>query len=348
VADQRADDGLVDVLRASVLEELRRLLAGHRSVAIVDFPFHRNAGDAAIWAGERAALSALGVDARYVADAWLYRPDRLREAHPDGPVLLHGGGNVGDIWPWAQERREQLLRDLPDRDVIQLPQSIHFSSQDAAARFAEVIAKHGRYTLCVRDADSRERGRELGAASVVLMPDMAFGLGPIRRRPRGTTPVLVLARDDREAAGGLSRASLPATVRREDWRLGRWADAGWHVRRDAVRAARLLAGAPALARASRPPLTRTYDGMARVVLEHGLDLLASADVVVSDRLHAHILCLLLGLPHVMLDNTYGKIGAFHRQWTQASATTWWATDPVEAVARGVDLSRVVRSQAEDH
>lgn len=332
------DAALVQALRERVLDELSRLLGGHRSVALVDFPFHRNAGDAAIWAGERAALAALGVQVRYVADAWLYRPDRLREAHPDGPVLLHGGGNVGDIWPWAQDRREQLLRDLPDRDIIQLPQSIHFTDPQAQRQFAEVVAGHGRYTLCVRDAASRRLADELGAAEVVLMPDMAFGLGPLHRRREHPTCVLVLARDDREASGGLSRAPLPDGVERADWHLTRAADALWHSRRDVVRAARLAASGPALSKAAGRVVPRLYEAMASQVFSHGVELLGSADVVVSDRLHAHILCVLLGTPHVMLDNSYGKIGAFHRQWTADSETTWWSTDPADAVTTAISLA----------
>lgn len=336
------DRTLVRDLQQRVLDDLSRLLGGHRVVALVDFPLHRNAGDAAIWAGERAALAAMGVQVRYIADAWLYRPDRLREAHPDGPVLLHGGGNVGDIWPWAQDRREQLLRDLPDRDVIQLPQSVHFTDPSAQQRFAAVVAGHGRYTLCVRDAASHQRAGELGAAQVVLMPDMAFGLGPLHRGRDHSAPVLVLARGDREAFGGLSRTPLPRGVTRADWHLSPAAGALWHARRDAVRLARLAAARPALSRATGRVLPRLYDAMADQVLSHGTALLDSADAVVSDRLHAHILCVLLGIPHVMLDNSYGKVGAFHRQWTAVSETTWWATDPAEALAEAAGIAHRIR------
>jgi pyruvyl transferase EpsO len=37
--------------------------------------------------------------------------------------------------------------------------------------------------------------------------------------------------------------------------------------------------------------------------------------VVTDRLHAHILCLLLGIPHAVLDNSYGKLTRFLDAWT---------------------------------
>ena len=53
----------------------------------------------------------------------------------------------------------------------------------------------------------------------------------------------------------------------------------------------------------------------------------------SDRLHAHILCLLMGIPHVLLDNTYGKVRSFHETWTQASVLTVFEDDFPRAIDR---------------
>jgi exopolysaccharide biosynthesis predicted pyruvyltransferase EpsI len=44
---------------------------------------------------------------------------------PDDPILLHGGGNFGDVWPGFQRFREQVIRESPNRRIIQLPQTIH-------------------------------------------------------------------------------------------------------------------------------------------------------------------------------------------------------------------------------
>ncbi len=38
-------------------------------------------------------------------------------------------------------------------------------------------------------------------------------------------------------------------------------------------------------------------------------------VVVTDRLHGHIFCILMGIPHVILDNSYGKLMSFHQTYT---------------------------------
>lgn len=46
----------------------------------------------------------------------------------------------------------------------------------------------------------------------------------------------------------------------------------------------------------------------------GYSLLSGARRVVTDRLHGHILSCLLGKPHVLLDNSYGKNGSFFKSW----------------------------------
>lgn len=37
--------------------------------------------------------------------------------------------------------------------------------------------------------------------------------------------------------------------------------------------------------------------------------------MITNRLHGHILLLLLGIPHILLDNSYGKISGYHSTWT---------------------------------
>src|SRR3546814_10528562 len=49
--------------------------------------------------------------------------------------------------------------------------------------------------------------------------------------------------------------------------------------------------------------------------QRGLAMLAAGELVVTDRLHAHILSPLLDIPPVLLDNSYGKVAGFADQWT---------------------------------
>lgn len=49
-------------------------------------------------------------------------------------------------------------------------------------------------------------------------------------------------------------------------------------------------------------------------LAGGIALLERGKIVVSDRLHVHILCELARKPHYVLDNSYGKLGAYIDTW----------------------------------
>ncbi len=88
----------------------------------------------------------------------------------------------------------------------------------------------------------------------------------------------------------------------------------------------------------------SYDTAARARVLRGCRLLSSGRVVITDRLHAHLLSLLLGIPHAVLDNSYGKLSRFLDAWTGGAAgvhraastqgAEGWAAATVGA-ARGV-------------
>jgi pyruvyl transferase EpsO len=72
-------------------------------------------------------------------------------------------------------------------------------------------------------------------------------------------------------------------------------------------------------------------------LRRGQRLLSRYRLVISDRLHVHILCTLLGVPNVLLDNSYGKVSGFvdtfSTEWRDArkardlSEALGWLKDP---------------------
>jgi pyruvyl transferase EpsO len=72
---------------------------------------------------------------------------------------------------------------------------------------------------------------------------------------------------------------------------------------------------------------------AQARLKRGIRLLSQGKVVLTDRLHAHILCLLLNKRHVVLDNDYGKISTFHKAWTHHCPIAVFASDFDDAIAK---------------
>jgi exopolysaccharide biosynthesis predicted pyruvyltransferase EpsI len=313
-------------MREQLAATLRDVLGGADTCALADFPRHLNVGDQAIWLGERALLDALGVRVVAACDRSTYGR-RFKRALGDAPVCIHGGGNFGDLYPTHHALRERLLRELRGRPLIQLAQSIQFGSAEALAQTQRAIAEHGRVTLVVRDHVSERFAREHFEARVVLSPDMAFGLGTLRRPRASEVAVVRQARTDKESAGGdgagdtfdwLEPPTEPAARRR--LALLHWRLALATGRRESGRRAPFVPG----------DVLGAYDAFARWSVGRGLRLLARGDVVITDRLHGHILCVLAGIPHVVLGDRLGKIRAYWDTWTHSVPTAHWAEDPAAA------------------
>ena len=180
-------------------------------MGLADYPRHLNVGDSAIWLGERQLLRTAGVRVVASCDTATYSRRAFGRALAGRPVLLHGGGSFGDLWPEHQLLRERILADFPGRPVVQLGQSINFRSAENLERARRAVARHGNVTLVVRDAPSRDRATQLFEARVVLAPDMAFALGRLERTAPATEPLLHLGRDDLERSEGASPSAITST-----------------------------------------------------------------------------------------------------------------------------------------
>lgn len=306
------NERLVHSLAERYLEVLRVALNGATTVALVDFPNYPNVGDSLIWLGQCKALKSLHVRVSYTCTVETFDESRLSRALPNGaPILFSGGGNLGDLYPRIQGFRSQLLTTFNNHPFVQLPQTIHFTNTSAADAFGEDMRRHGGVTLCVRDSPSVAAALAMGV-DPLLAPDAAFVLGPLLRG-RPLFPTIELRRTDEETSAEHSGVTHQTTAPRFDWisvpTLG-----------PIDRLYDLLYLSPrrrsfALLRPWLPVIQRVLPA-AR--LREGIRLLSQGSVVVTDRLHAHILCLLLGIPHVMLDNSYGKLRAFRDAWTAPS------------------------------
>ena len=218
-------------------------------------------------------------------------------------IFLHGGGNFGDIWPHHQRFRERVLRAFPRNKIVQMPQSIHFDTEAGILSARDAISSHPDFHLLVRDKESLTFAEERLGCRATLCPDLAFCM-PAPARAPWSRDLLLLLRTDKEVSRSEDGALTGLPV--EDW---------LYEPPFRLKAAKLAYRAAALARSPRDrnrALVAYYDMLAAQRVRRGLAQLASARVIVTDRLHAHILSLLLRRPHAVLDNSYGKIERFDR------------------------------------
>ncbi|MGH9885967.1 MAG: polysaccharide pyruvyl transferase family protein [bacterium] len=327
------DVELLSGLAQRVRDEVQRATPAG-PVALLDFPNYGNPGDSAIWLGALSCLSSLGfAPPVYTSESRTFDERMLRRALPAGTILLTGGGNLGDLWPEAQLFRERVLRAFPDHAIVQLPQTIHFSDPTMLARARSAFRAHPNFTVLVRDARSLRTATDYLECRAALSPDLAFALAP------GTEPALApertgtradtlhLLRKDHESRG-LEALDARGSV---DWTTDDPRPITLFARRlgDYLIAAR-SAREPSLGeRAAQQTLAACYTSLARHRLRRGCRLLRSSRVIVTDRLHGHVISLLLGIPHIVLGDRHGKLHGFVDRWTAAGSLVRWANAPSE-------------------
>lgn len=328
-------DDAISGIQEHTLNVLKEFIDPSQEVALLDFPNHQNAGDSLIWQGTRRYLKRLGVKVGYVADSSRYDPSLLRRKVCVGPVLIQGGGNLGDRWTHMQRFRERVIEDFPDRTIIQLPQSIDFGPGHALNRAQNIFSGHPDLTLLIRDRVGVERTKELfPTATVKFCPDLAFGNGSILqsgiRKPQSPRQDLVLLlRQDNEAKSHGFPIPEKASYLRAEWGLRGKAGLLWKVSHVPGAISKRIPGvAPLL----YPAVAAAYEYQANLNVRTAREILLSGRVVVTDRLHATVLASLLQIPVVAMDNETGKVGAIYRDYLHKMPNVSFAGSSDEALA----------------
>lgn len=300
---QHPCESSIERQRRILVDALSNELAPGQEWSVLDFPDHSNIGDSAIWVGQYAALRGVaGRKASYVASCGNDDLAAGEWSAVPGQIFLHGGGNFGDLYPMHQNYRLNVLRALPGRRIVQLAQSIHFSDRAGVKETADAIKAHGNFCFFARDRKTYDFASEAFECEVKMVPDGAFGLGPLKRTVKPTIGTLEFRREDIEAVGGPISGSVDWPVEgMDDARRIQWPGAVHHILRgNFSKSSRRREG---------------FNAVAEWRVARGLNLLSSAERIVCDRLHVHILSTLLGIPHQFSDNSTGKISAYYETWT---------------------------------
>lgn len=215
------------------LGRIAEVMPPTRPIIYLDYPVHDNVGDLLIHQGADAFLNDYGYTVlgrfsihdfchthRASAPLVIFKSsirdlDALVE-HYDCSLALHGGGNLGDLWPDFQMFREMLIERYVDTPIVILPQSVHFASPITRDRAAKVFGGHRRLFTFVRDIESLTFIHDDCGGAGEIMPDMAHQLWGTAVFARATTAkasgTLIQRRRDKERRD--ETAVEPATF---DW-----------------------------------------------------------------------------------------------------------------------------------
>jgi len=161
---------------------------------------------------------------------------------------------------------------------------------------------------------------------------MALRLSPQPRLGRPSHDIIWLARDDLERT---DRGAPPSDVHTFDWPH----DLRTHMPR--TYAFLRLSGVLSRLRSSpvgstlapvvNPPMVNLYRSAAQRVLFYGNRILDTGKVLVTDRMHPHILTALRGQNAVLLPDKFGKNRAVYEHYTRDQPTVHWADTPAQAL-----------------
>ncbi|XP_050391986.2 uncharacterized protein LOC126810774 [Patella vulgata] len=310
--------------RDEIIEEAQRihhelfteLLKPYKNVMLLDIALHENKGDPAITIGEMILVQKLNKTLVYYCDKQMCERNNFVQAssivkkytRQNLVILLHGGGNLVG-WVIHDHLREKIFNVFRGFNFILFPQSIFMSGGENHLRYCENLYKgESNLTMILRDRHSLALAQThfTGQPKLIMAPDMAFQIGPVRRFLKPFYDILWIHRTDREKLEDeLPKLPTDMTIRIDDWVF-------WPT-----------------------PHSNMNMENAYLIVNNGLIFLQRGRVVITDRLHGHILSTLLDIPHVIINNKWNKVSNYHNTWTKSLKNTRVANNASHAI----DLAR---------
>lgn len=296
----------IKLLVSSVLNKEKVFLVGDKNAFVFLSADYGNIGDLAISAAQSNFITNQLTDYTLInvpISKTRLRIDSIKkQIKPNDIVTIVGGGNMGVMYPDIEELRQLVIRSFPNNRIVCFPQTLDWDesvkSDHAIQRIVKIYSKHPDIHIFTRESITHTKLNELFSSysnvNIGLVPDIVMSataqtLGAQESlEPAG---ILRCLRNDKESA--LSSAQYAALD-------GALAGTGFEITK-----------------------TDTHAGGSQLDEAHCAKLLAdkltqfrSAKLVVTDRLHGMILCLLAGTPCLVLPNSNHKIRQTWLDWLQ--------------------------------
>lgn len=312
---------VIEEAQRILLNLLQDLLGKAKHVMLIDIATYDNKGDPAITVGQVMLLGRLKINIVYYCETYMCgRGTSLKKAadvnrkysQEELVILMQGGGNlVGYVY--VDGIRKQYIESFPERKIIILSQSIflHSKNQRNLEYCRNLYSNRSNLVMLLRDRQSYAIAKaNFPGVQVILAPDMAFGIGIVPRQLPPIYDIIWLKRNDLESPRKYIIPPIPPNISVEvsDWLY-------W--------------------RANKPnnDMEKSF-----LIASAGFQFLQRGRIVVTDRLHGHILSTLMNIPHVLIDNPpHLKLSSFYKSWTARLENTRLVSNGSLAFDAAVEL-----------
>lgn len=222
-------------------------------------------------------------------------PSLRKVVGPEDIITTTGGGFMGSLYYGAEKKRCYIIKNLPNNRIISFPQTITFENNAvgdiARRRMNRIYNRHGNLTLLARDRRSYNIMKDIFIKnSVYFTPDIALYLDSARDSALyDGMPVGICLRGDKEVGSLLNKPEFVESFFKE-------------------RGDNLIKFDTHIGDVTIPEENRMAE------LNKSWEKFKSCKLVVTDRLHGMIFCVITKTPCIAINNSNGKVGDVYNSW----------------------------------
>lgn len=223
-----------------------------------------------------------------------------KQVNSEDIITIIGGGNMGSLYPDIEDLRQLVIRSFPYNKIVCFPQTLDWdeskSSNKALKKIVKTYSAHSDIHIFARESITYRKLEEIfsGQLNVKIgfVPDIVMSASAKKlgvessSKPAG---VLTCLRNDKECGLKAEHYAILDRV------IG---DTGLTITKTDTHA-----GGSGLSKAECNKL-----------LSNKIQQFAEAQLVITDRLHGMILCMLAGTPCLVLPNSNHKIRQTYLDW----------------------------------
>lgn len=281
-----------------------------KKVVIFLAGFYANLGDLAITYAQREFLREMYPDRDIIlvpsTETYTSMKTLKKIINKDDVITLIGGGNMSDLYWSLESARLFVIKNFKNNKIISFPQTVSFSDTEKGQKClntsSKVYSKHKNIVFFLRENNAYKRFKKyFPNVKCELCPDMVLSLKKTEPRMERNQVVCCLRNDGESYITGAQRKSVITQMRQEFSNV---------VLRDTVDVS----------------VDECTEAVFEETLHNFWEMLRSSKVVVTDRLHCMIFCVITGTPCVAIDNSNKKISGVYNEWLGEVDWVKFATD----------------------
>ena len=265
----------------------------NKKIFLFGTPMHGNLGDHAIANQEQYFFEDFFPDYEYceiLMPMYYTQKETIKNiVTPDDLVVISGGGWMGNLWIHNEYVIREIVQNYPENKIIILPQTVYYTSDELGEKECritnEILKKHNNLHIFVRENKSydfiKQKIEFTEKSDVYLVPDMVLygkNIKPEGKYDEYEKIINICIREDCES----EQENVDDFYKK--------IKQNYNVRRVST-----VIKSPVVLKKRISELQNSWETF------------ASAELTITDRLHAMLFSVLNGTPCIILNNKTGKV-----------------------------------------